>query len=269
MDKARAERIRGASTDRVGPKFGGARSPVTWAGRLIEEFEGYARVYEQNQELRRELQRMKEWREAAIQLEQENARLLDLNKVRLSPDLTYVTGVVLTDSGSPFRRSVLLNIGADDGIQDGWAAMDGLGLVGRISGVGPRTSRVLLLTDGNSRIPVTIEPSGKRAILAGDTTAVPTLEFVENPEDVRAGDRIVTSGDGGVFPPDLTVGSVVLGADGRLRVRLSAETSRLEFLRVLRTRAAPTIATTGTLLAPEAGPEQGPPLPDPSVQNGG
>ncbi|CTQ32149.1 rod shape-determining protein MreC [Jannaschia rubra] len=261
IDNPRAERLRAAMVDRIVPSFEWALAPVTWAGRLIEDFEGYARVYDQNQELRRELQQMKAWREAAIQLEQENARLLDLNKVRLSPELTYVTGVVLTDSGSPFRRSVLLNIGADDGIRDGWAAMDGLGLVGRISGVGDRTARVLLLTDGNSRVPVTIQPSGKRAILAGDTTAAPVLDFVENPDDVRAGDRIVTSGDGGVFPPDLSVGQVVRAPDGRLRVRLSADTGRLEFLRVLRTRESPRIDTTGALLLPAPAPMQGPPPP--------
>ncbi|WP_298434349.1 rod shape-determining protein MreC [uncultured Jannaschia sp.] len=264
IDNPRAERLRAGLVDRVVPSFEWALVPITWGGRLIEDFEGYARVYDQNQELRRELQQMKAWREAAIQLEQENARLLDLNNVQLSPDLTFVTGVVLTDSGSPFRRSVLLNVGASDGIRDGWAAMDGLGLVGRIAGVGERTARVILLTDGNSRIPVTIQPSGKRAILAGDTTAAPALDFVENPEDVRAGDRIVTSGDGGVFPPDLLVGQVVRGADGRLRVRLSADTNRLEYLRVLRTRPAREIESTGDLIAPPAGPVQGPVRPEPA-----
>ena len=134
IDNPRAERLRAGVVDRVVPAFSWALAPVTWVGRLAQDFEGYTRVYEQNQELRRELQRMKAWQEAAIQLEQENARLLDLNNVRLSPELTYVTGVVVTDSGSPFRRSVLLNVGARDGIQDGWAAMDGLGLVGRIAG---------------------------------------------------------------------------------------------------------------------------------------
>lgn len=262
IDNPRAERIRAGLVDRVVPSFEWALAPVTWTGRLIEDFEGYARVYEQNQELRRELQQMKAWREAAIQLRQENARLLDLNNVRLSPELTYVTGRVLTDSGSPFRRSVLLNLGAGDGIQDGWAAMDGLGLVGRISGVGDRTSRVILLTDGNSRIPVTIQPSGKRAILAGDTTSAPLLDFVENPEDVRAGDRIVTSGNGSVFPPDLLVGQVVRDREGQLRVSLAAETGRLEFLRVLRTREASEIDHVGDLLIPPAGPVQGPPPPD-------
>ncbi len=123
---------------------------------------------------------MKAWKEAALQLEQKNARLLDLNKVRLDPKLTHVTGVVLADSGSPFRQSVLLNVGARDGIRDGWATMDGIGLVGRISGVGERTSRVILLTDTNSRIPVTVQPSGQKALLSGDNSPLPPLEFLEN-----------------------------------------------------------------------------------------
>ncbi|WP_308915717.1 rod shape-determining protein MreC [Jannaschia sp. LMIT008] len=261
IDNARAERIRAALVDRVVPNVEWALAPLTWTGHLIADFQGYARVYEQNRELRRELQRMKAWQEAAIQLEQENARLLDLNNVRLSPDLTFVTGVVLTDSGSPFRRSVLLNVGAQDGIRDGWAAMDGLGLVGRIAGVGDRTARVLLLTDGNSRIPVTVKPSGLRAILSGDTTAAPTLDFIEVPEDVKPGDRVVTSGDARVFPADLLVGEVFLDRSRRLRVRLAADTQRLEYLRVLRTRAASPIAGTGALIEPPAAPIQGPPPP--------
>ena len=147
---------------------------------MIDDFQSYTRIYEQNQELRRELQQMKAWKEAALQLEQKNARLLDLNNVRLDPKLTHVTGVVMADSGSPFRQSVLLNVGARDGIRDGWATMDGIGLVGRISGVGERTARVILLTDSNSRIPVTIQPSGQKALLSGDNCRLPPLEFIED-----------------------------------------------------------------------------------------
>ena len=253
IDNPRAERLRASVVDAVVPNLEWAFAPITYLGRLVDDFEGYARVYEQNRELRRELQSMKAWREAALQLEQENARLLDLNQVRLSPGLTYVTGVVMTDSGSPFRRSVLLNVGAADGIQDGWAAMDGLGLVGRISGVGDETARVILVTDGDSRIPVTVAPSGLRAILSGDTTAFPVLEFLERVEDIRPGDRVMTSGDGGVFPPDLLVGSVVRSTDGRLRVRLAADVTRLEFLRILRTRPPAPIEGTGGLVAPAGG----------------
>ena len=192
---------------------------------------------------------MKTFEEAARQLEQENARLLDLNKVRLSPQLTYVTGVVLTDNGSPFRRSVLLNVGARDGVQDGWATMDGLGLVGRISGVGEQTSRVILLTDSNSRVPISIQPSGQKALLVGDNTLAPPIDIADNLEDVRPGDRVVTTGDGKVFPADILVGQVAQDRNGRLRVRLAADYGRLEFLRVLRNPVAPLIASTGGLIA--------------------
>ena len=201
--------------------------------------------------MRRELQQMKSWKEAALQLEQENARLLDLNKVRLDPDLTRVTGVVLADSGSPFRQSVLLNVGARDGILDGWATMDGLGLVGRISGVGAKSSRVILLTDASSRIPATIEPSGQSVLIVGDNTLAPPIDFIENPELVRPGDRIVSSGDGKVFPPGLLIGQVAKDPGGRLRVRLAADYERLKFLRVLRSTSRRDVNGPGTLIAPK------------------
>lgn len=234
IDSPRAERARAQIVDRVVPSFDWALRPVTRVANMIEDFQSYARIYEQNQELRRELQQMKAWKEAALQLEQENAKLLDLNRVRLDPALTHVTGVVLADSGSPFRQSVLLNIGARDGLRDGWATTDGLGLVGRVSGVGNNSARVVLLTDSASRIPVTIQPSGQGAILSGDNSSLPVIEFLEVADAVRPGDRVISSGDGGVFPAGLLVGHIALGAGGRLRVRLAADYERLEFLRVLR-----------------------------------
>lgn len=251
IDSPRAERFRAALVDSVVPRMDWALVPVTKAADLVDGVQSYARLKEQNQDLRRELQQMKAWREAALQLEQENAKLLDLNKVRLDPALTVVTGVVLADSGSPFRQSVLLNVGAArDGIKDGWAVTDGLGLVGRISGVGEKSSRVLLLTDSASRVPVTIQPSGQDAMLTGDNSALPVLDFIESPEEVRPGDRVVSSGDGGVFPAGLLVGSVVMTRDGRLRLRLSADYERLEFLRVLRSQPHENIGGAAELVGP-------------------
>lgn len=248
IDSPRVERFRAGIVDAVVPNMEWALVPATRAAGLIEGFQSYARLAEQNQELRRELQQMKSWKEAALQLEQENAKLLDLNNVHLEAKYSYVTGVVLTDSGSPFRQSVLLNVGAGDGLIDGWAAMDGLGLVGRISGVGETTSRVILLTDSNSRIPVTVQPSGQTALLAGDNTAIPPLQFIEKPDEVRPGDRVVSSGDGGVFPPGLLVGEVVKGSDRRLRVRLAADYERLQFLRVLRSHQGEQVDDAGELI---------------------
>lgn len=262
IDSPRVERFRAQVVDTVVPNMDWAMAPVTATAQLFRDFQSYQSIHEQNQELRRELRQMTAWKEAALQLEQENARLRDLNNVRLDPRLTFITGVVLADSGSPFRQSVLINVGSRDGIVDGWATMDGIGLVGRIAGVGANTSRVILLTDTSSRIPVEIQPSGQRALVAGDNTAAPPIDFLENPDQVRPGDRIVTTGDGDVFPPGLLVGQVAQDPGGRLRARLAADYERLEFLRVLRDHGARRVTVPSGLILPENLPDsEAPALP--------
>lgn len=234
IDSPRVERFRIMMVDQFLPSSEWVMAPMTHAVNVIRDFQSYQSLYEQNQQLRRELQQMKSWKEAALQLEQENARLLDLNKLQLDAQLTWISGIVRADSGSPFRQSVLLNVGEQDGIQNGWAAMDGLGLVGRISGVGSKTSRVILLSDPYSQIPAVIQPSRENALIVGDNSSDPLVDFIENADLVRAGDRIVTSGNGGVLPPGLLIGQLVVDPNGRLRVRLSADYERLEYLRILR-----------------------------------
>ena len=248
IDSPRVERVRMAVIDKVIPNFSWATSPLTSAMNVLRSARSYTHIYQQNQDLRRELQQMMAWKEAALQREQENARLLDLNNVRLDPKFTKITGVVLADSGSPFRQTVLLNVGQRDGIINGWAVMDGIGLVGRIAGVGERTSRVILLGDTSSRVAVKIESNGQTALVVGDNTSRPPIEFLENSETVYPGDRIVTSGDGGVFPSGILVGQVTQTPSGRLRVRLAADMQRLEFLRVIRHQPRENISTTGGLV---------------------
>lgn len=255
IDSPRVERFRAQVVDAVVPRMDWAMAPVTAMVQIARDFESYRNIYDQNRELRRELRQMTAWKEAALQLEQENARLRDLNNVQLDPKLTYITGVVLADSGSPFRQSVLINVGSRDGIVDGWATMDGIGLVGRISGVGANTSRVILLTDATSRIPAVIQPSGQRALIQGDNSQAPPIDFLEDSDQVRPGDRIVTSGDGDVFPPGLLIGQVAETPGGRLRVRLAADYERLEFLRVLRDHGARRVTTPSGLVLPEEPPE--------------
>lgn len=250
VDNPRVERFRVALIDRFVPNMEWAYRPVTMVSRMVQDFESYTRVYQQNQELREELQRMKGWKEAAHQLNQQNARLRELNNVRLSPRLTYVTGEVLSDSGSPFRQSSLVNIGRQDEVVDGAAAMDGLGLVGRVSGVASSSARILFVTDTSSRIAAVIRPSGQRTIVTGDNTPAPPLEFIEDATDVRPGDRVVTSGEGGILPPDLLIGQVTQGPDGRLRVRPAADFRRLRYIRILRPQPGDLVKQADTLLGP-------------------
>ena len=250
IDNPRAELIRIAVIDKIVPNLDWAITPATKVSQMAQNFQNYKRLYDQNQELRNELQKMRSWREAALQLEQENARLLDLNKVKLNPKLNYVSGKILVDSGNIFRQSAIINLGSLDGIVEGWAAMDGLGLVGRISGVGKKTSRVLFLTDTSSNVPVLIKPSNQRAILSGDNSIQPNLLFIENNKQIQPGDRILTSGDGGVFPANLLIGQISLNNLNQFKAQLSANFSGLEYLRIIRHSPNATINQPSRLIGP-------------------
>ena len=250
IDNPRAENMRMKVVNQIVPSMDWVMTPVTKATKMFQKFQSFERLYGQNQELRTELQSMRSWREAALQLEQENARLLDLNKVKLNPKYSFISGKVLVDSGSNFRQSAIINLGTNDGIIEGWATMDGLGLVGRITGVGSETSRVLFLTDTSSNIPVLIKPSNQRAILSGDNSLQPDLLFIENTQQIQPGDRVVTSGDGGVFPSDLLIGQVSLNNSNQFQTQLAANLYNLSFLRVIRHSPTAPINQPNRLIGP-------------------
>ena len=233
VENQRLERFRNALTDEIVPNIDFLLKPIKVSYQIISDFKSYSKLYQQNQDLKRELQKMTGWKEAALQLEQKNAQLRILNNVKLNPMVNWITGEVIADSGSPFNQSVLLNIGAEDGVQDGSAAMGGPGLVGRISGVGKKSSRVILITDVSSSIPITIQKTGQNGLVIGDNSANPMLKFLDNSRPVMAGMNIFTSGEGKVFPPDLLIGTTVVDASDQLRVKPSAELKELDYLRVL------------------------------------
>lgn len=251
-ENPRIERLRMALADRVAPPAEVTSAPLTAMSEMARDFENFTRVYEQNKALRREIERLRAWREAAQQLERENAQLRALNRLKLSDRVGFVAAEVIADSAGPFAQSVLLNVGARNGVEDGAAAVDGDGLVGRVVGVGERASRLLLLTDLNSRVPVKVLPSGRRAILTGENNDAPRLAFLDAILGVAPGDRVVTSGDGGVFPPDLPVGFVAVLGERSAKVQISADYERLEFVRVLRYRPSTRIDQPGGLILPEA-----------------
>lgn len=250
IDGERVERLRMQVVDRFVPGFDWALVPVARFTEFARGFENYRSLLEENRELRRELREMRMLKAEAAAHERQNNMLRKRNNVHPEESRTFVTGQVTADSGSPFRQAVIVNVGARDGVVDGWAVTDGFGLVGRISGVGGETSRVILLTDPSSRLPVIIGSSRERAIAEGNNSSAPVLTFLDSGDAVRPGDQVATSGDGGVFPANLLVGSVERGRAGRLQVRLSADYGRLEFLQILRYRPRERISGAGELVTP-------------------
>ncbi|MEO1491475.1 MAG: rod shape-determining protein MreC [Pseudomonadota bacterium] len=247
-DNPRLERVRMSLIDTVAPSMNWVNDPLDFAWNMARDYRNFVDVYEQNRTLRREIQSLRLWRERARLLEEENAQLRALNNVRLATRTTFVTGDVFADSGGPFLQSALVNVGRLDGIDDGAAAVDGQGLVGRVVGVGDRAARLLLLTDFSSRVPVVVQPGARRAVLSGDGTLAPKLEFLDGADRIKPGDLVETSGEGSVFPPDLPVGRVVSTPGGTWRAALLADYDRLEFVRLLRYRPDTQIDDPGGLV---------------------
>ena len=240
IDNQRVERLRMDIIDATVPNFSFLLNPITNFGKVVTDFRAYNRVYRQNQELKNELQKMQGWREAALQLEQANAKLRALNKLKLNPSLVFLTGEVLADVGGPFNQSALINVGALDGIKEGAAVLDGLGLVGRIATLGKENSRIIFLTDSNFSIPVTILPIRAKAIMRGNNSLFPELSFFDSEAKIQPGYRVVTSGSDGYFVPDLLIGSVI-ESENNFLINLAADFANIEFLRVLRTSKNKTV----------------------------
>ena len=236
VDNTRTELVRTKIIDFVSPLTTPLNYPMKVVSDFIKYFEVYSSLLEENKDLKRALQNMAVWKEKALQLEQKNAQLRALNNVKLSEDLSWVTGEIMADSGSPFYQSGIINIGLKDGIKNGSAAVDGLGLVGRISGVGQNVARVLFLTDISSAIPIKIKRNNQKGLLIGDNSPWPILEFVEEEALVNIGDRVFTSGDGNVFPSGILIGNISIDSRKKLRVEPVANFESLEFLRILNAR---------------------------------
>lgn len=227
------DQARQVVTDLAAPLLEIASRPVAATRRIIERTDEYAYVFDENERLRAENARLLEWKEEAYRLQAKVARYEALLNVQVDQSIEYVSGRVVSDSGGPFIDTVLVNVGSEKGARSGLAVIDSDGLVGRIVSTGPKASRVLLLTDLNSRIPVVVEPSQYKAILAGDNTSWPKLEYLPVQSAVSVGDRVVTSGDGGLIPAGLPVGLVIQTSSGDLRVQTFSDRGRLDFVRVL------------------------------------
>ena len=232
-DVVMMERFRSQVTDTVAPILDVMSRPVATANEVIAEVRALGAVAEENRRLRSDKERLLQWQFVARKLEAENKALRSQLNYLPAPEASYVTARVIADTGGAFAHSMLLNIGVQPGVAKGQAVVTGDGLIGRIAGVGDRATRVLLITDLNSRIPVLIEATRTRAILAGNNTNRLRLIHLPPGASVSPGDRVVTSGHGGAFPVGLPVGVVDGVGDAGISVQPFVTRDRLEYVRVL------------------------------------
>jgi rod shape-determining protein MreC len=215
------------------PVTGVLATPGRWIGDGVEGIRAYFFAVSENRQLKEELREMRQWQTTALNLRETNDRYKALLGLKTDPPIPMVAARTVSEARGPFSNTRLANAGSEKGVKPGNPVLSENGLVGRIIGVTDGASRILLLTDLASRTPVMIDRTNARAILTGDGGPNPRLEYLRGQDPVKQGDRVVTSGDGGVLPRGLPVGVVAKGLDGRWRVVLASDAAPVDFVQVM------------------------------------
>ena len=208
--------------------------PASAVSQFVKNIEELADIRDQNARLRQDNKNLMKWFSIASQLEKENYQLKKLLNVVDEPEAEKITARVVADTGGAFAQSVIITGGNRDGIRKGQAVVNEIGLIGRITQVGNSSSRVLLINDINSRIPVRVGDAGYNAILAGNNSLRPSIIYLGLKRPVSLGDKVITSGDAGAFPPGLPIGKVVSVDKQNIFVETFASRDRLQFVNVLK-----------------------------------
>ena len=233
IDALSVDNARARVTDAFAPILEAISRPAATAAHVVESVVEVQNAFEENQRLKAENARLLQWKQAALRLEAENNSLRSLLRAVPEPSSSFITARVIAAPGSSFLRALVVTAGRRDGVRKGQAAIAGAGLVGRVVEVGEWSSRILLLTDINARIPVVLESSRQRAVMAGDNSDQTRLLYLPPEAPIQVGERVVTSGHGGLFPPGLPVGVVASASERGVRVQPNADLSRVEHLRLV------------------------------------
>ncbi len=231
-DALLAERARTLLADTLTPFYAAFADPARAVRDALLDTGEILSIREENYRLREENERLRRWQAAALALEAENALLRRQLSFLPEGAPAFHTARVVADGGGVYARAVLLAVPPEIVIRRGQIALDERGFVGRVTEVGSRSARVLLATDMNSRIPVTLEGSRARAMMVGTNGTRPRLQHWSEGGRPEEGERVVTSAEGIGFPAGLPVGAVRWTEGGTAEVELFARLDRLDLVRL-------------------------------------
>ena len=226
--------LRGAALDVTAPVSGAGRSAVRFVGETAEGISDYFFAASKNAEMRRELDATRQKLVEARAIQAENKRLQALLDVTQETGAHVATARIVGSSFDSSRRLATLSAGSAKGVAVGMPVRGPEGLIGRVIETGRLASRILLISDGSSNVPVQLIRTGIPAIATGrgdGTIEIKPLEVGENP--FRKGDILVTSGTGGIFPPNIPVAMVVRADRDSTIARPLADPAKIDFALVL------------------------------------
>ena len=190
----------------------------------INLYSNYEELVKENDELRNNITK-------TDFLELENSQLRKLIEEQTESPSNFVSARIMLDKQSPYLNSFVINVGSNKGIKNGMAALDGKNFIGRIVDVNFFSSRVLLVSDLNSKIPILSEPSANHAILSGHGTSEPTLEYLPENHKIQDGDKIYTSGKEGIFTPGIPIGEAKI-VTNKIKVLLFSDLRQITFVNI-------------------------------------
>jgi len=208
-----------------------ATYPLKSFSSFYQFMENHINLYSNYKELITENKELKNNISKSDFLELENSQLRKLIDEQAVSSSDLVSARVMLDKQSPYLNSFVINIGSNKNIKNGMAVLDGKNFIGRTVDVNFFSSRVLLVSDLNSKIPVLSEPSGNHAILSGHGTSEPTLEYLSENHTIQDGDKVYTSGKGGIFTPGIAVGKVKINKK-KIKVLLFSDLSQITFVNI-------------------------------------
>ena len=200
----------------------------TGSYNLVED---HFSVYKNYNNLKKENEELKSKYSTSEFLELENSQLRKLIDEQTQSKSNLISARVLLEEQSPYLNSFVINIGANKELKNGMAALDGKNFIGRIVDVNFFSSRILLVTDLNSKIPVITEPSGNHAILSGHGDDRPTLEYVSDNHQIQDGDKVYTSGKEGIFTPGIPIGETKIEKE-IIKVELYSKLNEISFVNI-------------------------------------
>jgi rod shape-determining protein MreC len=205
--------------------------PSKGFGNLSDYITNHINVYNNYNQLKKENNELKNSISKSDFLELENSQLRKLIDEQISSPTNLVSARVMLDKQSPYLNSFIINIGSNKDIKNGMSVLDGKNFIGRIVDVNFFSSRVLLISDLNSKIPVIVEPSSHHAILSGRGTNEPTLEYLPENHNIQDGDKVYTSGREGIFSPGIPIGKVEIKKD-IIKVLLFSNLDQITFANI-------------------------------------
>jgi len=161
----------------------------------------------------------------------ENKQLRKLLDEQVASSVNLISSRMILDKRSPYLNSFIINSGSNKKIKKSMAVLDGKNFIGRIVNVNFFSSRVLLVSDLNSKIPAVVEPAGYHAILSGTGKAKPILEFLPENHTVQSGNKVYTSGKEGIFSPGIPIGEVSVD-DKKILVSLFSDLTQIMFVNI-------------------------------------